>query len=1051
MASAQSDRVPNGKPVELTTDTSKTQLKTRATDKPRRSYITWLLALSVRLFVWYTVLTPFFQCPSNLSELNDSSPRLCKPYLIARSHIEPHVDPYYQAYAAPYVERARPYAQSFNEKIYTPASEVAIRGYHTYGAPALAKGREYGQQQWEAVVIPQLKSAQAKANDLYTSNVDPYLQKAILVSSPYIDPIATKATQFKEEYFLPVYIWSKPFIGKAYISGQNFLVETAIPVAHQGWSSLVIFTRTNLLPTVTGLYSENVEPQLVKIGERLASYREGRKLRTVVDEFESTSETLNTESVSSTEQPVSDTPPTTTASSTTQSPETNTPPIPEQKFVDSREQVASDLELWQQKFAAAADKGIEDLKDRIHDIVTSQLESGAKTHGTTLLEALMAVQDHEIANIKAHINDLVQTLPPHRAPEEEETANEDLLQFIRTEGTTIRDRAHALRQWHTSFEQELARRVAAATNSTLDVLEGIREFGLQEIGTRWTWMDAVTYKDWAKLHALRNKSNDWHDQIHQVGLQHDKVEEAKEVASDILAQGMAIAEDTAKELSRLKEVGKWKIQAREVSDNFESRSEAPPPLPEPEAEPEIEVEEGQMEDGTLEAGDEFVSTTSPETNEPEEDSVSEPSVADDIVSTTTIEIELAEETSTTVGSTANADVPTPTPSTDSATEDIVTEKSESQESETEESETEESDEFDSTEESTIIPTSSKVWGGAAAQAVPNQQPVMDDDEDHFHFAEQLTIFAGEAGERFIESTKAVREALLGQSSIPSFGEQAREQYSRALAAASNALYSGSTSGNEFAEAASEKYKNAVSAASSAFYGAPSTSTSAGPLESISSIASSRLQEGLSTASAQYSSLKASIAPTQSSSQDPIFLDAERRYYEAIGVAHHRYTEFISSASEAVFPSPTPTPEPVNIQGVLEAAINQFHEVSSIASSSLTAVIAAASSMAGSGGEDDARGIVDDAVSKYSSAMLAASATLSSASEYASSAIYGPVETESSTTSDTWEDLVSRASEHIYGAPTPFDPASTSSPDPATAVEEYSSSISSATSKIKDEL
>jgi hypothetical protein len=511
---------------------------------------------------------------------------------------------------------------------------------------------------------------------------------------------------------------------------------------------------------------------------------------------------LNTEPVSVTEESIRDTHTTaTTSSSTTQAPETSTPPTPEQNFKDSREQVASDLELWQQKFAAASDKGIEDLKDRIEDIVTSQLESGAKTHGTTLLEALMAVQDHEIANIKTHINHLVQNLPPHRAPEEEDTANEDLLQFIRAEGTTIRDRAHALRQWHISFEEELGRRVGAATNSTLDVLDGIRDFGLQEIGTRWTWMNAVTYKDWAKLHALRNKSNDWHDQIYQVGLQHEKVEEAKEVAGDILAQGMAIAEDTARELSRLKEVGKWKIQAREVSDNFESRSEAPPPLPEPEpeVEPEVESEEEyeqeQVEDDTLESDDEFASTASPETDEPEETSVSDDTVST-AIETTTIEIELAEQTSTAVDNTANAEVPTPTPSTDTATEEF---------------ETEESDEFDSAEENTIIPTSSKVWGGAAAQAVPNRQPVMDDEEDHFQFAEQLTIFAGEAGERFIESTKAVREALLGQGNIPNFGEQAREQYSRALAAASNALYGDSTSSNDFAEAASEKYQKAVSA------------------------------------------------------------------------------------------------------------------------------------------------------------------------------------------------------------------------------------------------
>ena len=82
------------------------------------------------------------------------------------------------------------------------------------------------------------------------------------------------------------YTRSKPFVIQAYSSSQDVLSGTVIPMAHEVWTTLAVFVKSNLVPTITGLYSQNVEPQLVKIGERLASYREGKKLRTVVDEFE---------------------------------------------------------------------------------------------------------------------------------------------------------------------------------------------------------------------------------------------------------------------------------------------------------------------------------------------------------------------------------------------------------------------------------------------------------------------------------------------------------------------------------------------------------------------------------------------------------------------------------------------------------------------------------------------------------------------------------------------------------------------------------------------
>lgn len=261
---------------------------------------------------------------------------------------------------------------------------------------------------------------------------------------------------------------------------------------------------------------------------------------------------------------------------------------PEQQKEKTREQVASDLLLLQQKFAVAADNGVDDLGERVKQIVTSQLDSGSKKHAESLIEMLEVVQEYEIFKIKRHINSIIKGLPAYDAPEEEQKANDDLLQYIRLSGGAIRDRAHALREWYNGFEQELNRRVTAAAHSTVEVLDGIRDLGLQEIGKRWAWMDYVTYKDWEKYHALRKQFDEWREEVFLAGVQHETVEEAKAIANDLLGRGMAVAEDAAKELVRLKEVGRWKIQAREVSEDFETRSEAPPPLPKPEEETETE-------------------------------------------------------------------------------------------------------------------------------------------------------------------------------------------------------------------------------------------------------------------------------------------------------------------------------------------------------------------------------------------------------------------------------------------------------------------------------
>ncbi|OOF92419.1 hypothetical protein ASPCADRAFT_210277 [Aspergillus carbonarius ITEM 5010] len=558
----------------------------------RRGTLRWTVGLIVRLCIWYALITPFLRCPSQLSDLTDSSPRVCKPYLVARSYIEPHVIPYYNAYGAPYVEAARPYVLILNEKVYTPSSRVFKHGYERYGAPALDKAHLYGQQQWETNVVPHLQSATDRANSLYQSQIQPHVERVEAAFSPSVQRVNGAVKSAYGDYLLPFGAKYRPFIGKTYTSGQDMLTTTVLPYAQNSWSTAIYFIHSSLWPRVTGLYWENVEPQLIKIGERLASYREEKRLRQVVEEIETVSE-----QPSPSPSPKATEAKDLTSSSTTEELMMQQTLSPTEQAAKTRDSIESDLRTWQQKFAVAADKGLEDLEERLQEIVDVFMASGTRAHGESLTTALEAVVDNEMIALKHHINNLAESLPTEDAPQDEQAAKDELLGNIKEAAVSIRDRAHALREWRGSFERELTYRVSRAVNSTLDVLDSVRDLGLQEVGMRWAWMDGITYKDWARYHALKAQFEDWKDEFLDFGLQHAKLEEARAAADEVLSHGMKIAEAAAKELARLRNVGDWKIAAREVSDNFDTRSDLPPPRPKPIPAPEETVDEGAATDG----------------------------------------------------------------------------------------------------------------------------------------------------------------------------------------------------------------------------------------------------------------------------------------------------------------------------------------------------------------------------------------------------------------------------------------------------------------------
>lgn len=172
-----------------------------------------------------------------------------------------------------------------NEQVYTPAANVARQGYNKYGAPAWDQAQNYAQRQWETQVIPQLQSVRGHINGLYMTQVDPSIQRGKAAVLPHYEKANDALRSAYWDHVFPYYARSRPFIGKTYTSGQDMLTTTVLPYAQGTWASVISFAKCEVFPKITGLYSETVEPQLVKIGQRLASYREGKRLRGILDEF----------------------------------------------------------------------------------------------------------------------------------------------------------------------------------------------------------------------------------------------------------------------------------------------------------------------------------------------------------------------------------------------------------------------------------------------------------------------------------------------------------------------------------------------------------------------------------------------------------------------------------------------------------------------------------------------------------------------------------------------------------------------------------------------
>ena len=239
--------------------------------------------LLTRLALWYSLFTIVLRCPSSPADLNEKSPRICSPYLSSKSFAVPYVQPYYDAYLAPHVVAVKPYTDRLNNQILSPATTMLKTSYDTHAAPMVSQAQKFTEDQWHASVSPRLQLAQSNLKGRYDSNIAPAVNKVHAVVLPYYRSAEYTLTDAYQSNIRVKYNSMLPYAHAAYAQGHSFVFDTALPFAESAVDGSLSFLGRTIWPHLKILYGENVEPQLMRISQRLTRYRESKKIEAAVD------------------------------------------------------------------------------------------------------------------------------------------------------------------------------------------------------------------------------------------------------------------------------------------------------------------------------------------------------------------------------------------------------------------------------------------------------------------------------------------------------------------------------------------------------------------------------------------------------------------------------------------------------------------------------------------------------------------------------------------------------------------------------------------------
>ena len=229
---------------------------------------------------------------------------------------------------------------------------------------------------------------------------------------------------------------------------------------------------------------------------------------------------------------------------------------------------ADDINKWHSKFTRAAEQATQDLQVRVSDTIARESSPGL---GEALLAKLTDEANQAVDSVKNSIIEAVNHLPEEDNDEQKTSAMHEVLETLRASGKSLKDRAQEVRTWKIEHDVEIDSLVETAIESTMSILDGIRDLGLQRIGMTWSDSDSVTYEDWTAYHNLKKTFDSLRADVLSSAVDQEALLQAKASSDEVQNNAMTVAGTAAKELARLKDVARWKIDASDASNDFESR------------------------------------------------------------------------------------------------------------------------------------------------------------------------------------------------------------------------------------------------------------------------------------------------------------------------------------------------------------------------------------------------------------------------------------------------------------------------------------------------
>jgi hypothetical protein len=179
---------------------------------------------------------------------------------------------------APQVNKVEPY--------WTPVASFTKEKYATYGAHRVEQAQHIAEGQWDKTVRPRLQILQNQAKGQYKTHLEPHVRKVTDAAAPHYEQVKDSLSEIYHLTLLPTYEAVLPYAHQGYDHGHYAVTRIIFPHVRTAKNIAWSFLSRTVWPQLRILYGDNVEPQLVRIRERLGRHRDQQKVESAVDAVE---------------------------------------------------------------------------------------------------------------------------------------------------------------------------------------------------------------------------------------------------------------------------------------------------------------------------------------------------------------------------------------------------------------------------------------------------------------------------------------------------------------------------------------------------------------------------------------------------------------------------------------------------------------------------------------------------------------------------------------------------------------------------------------------